>query len=222
MTPLLELKDVTFSYTARGPSVFAPVNLALSEAEAVGIAGDNGTGKSTLLKIAASLIRPTSGHLFFAGTELGQCLDQFRTVLNYTAGAPLGFYPRLTGVENLRFFSAMKGRTIDEASARKLMRRAGLPVSADEKKCHQYSLGMKQRLHLARLFLEPCKLLILDEPTNGLSPEGVSLLIALLNEDLKSKAKLIVSHDADFLARTTSRVLHLRALSKEADDRGSQ
>ncbi len=114
--------------------------------ENVGVVGDNGIGKSTFLKVVASLIRPSQGEVLFYGRPIKSQVKAYRRQINYTAGAPMGFYPRLTGIENLRFFSAMKGKMISVPHAKDLVRRVSLPADAGDKKYHQFPLGMKQRL----------------------------------------------------------------------------
>jgi ABC-type multidrug transport system ATPase subunit len=205
LNSLIKVRELEYSYKNGGRSIFVPVSFSLEPGESLGLRGENGSGKTTILKIVASLIRPTAGEILFRGCDLYSQLKGYRRIINYSAGAPMGFYPRLNGIENLRFFSAMKGQMIAEQEARRSLARVGLLEADSLKKYHQFSLGMKQRLHIARLLLEPCEALLLDEPTNGLSIEGVSLLIEILNRDLAAKAKLIVSHDGWFLRQVSAR-----------------
>lgn len=210
MSVLLEATDLAFAFPEKPLApVFSGVSLRLEEGESLGLQGVNGSGKSTLLRVLASLLRPTRGEVLFRGRPLRERLGEYRAGLNYSQGAPFGFYPRLTGVDNLRFFSGLKDALVSEGGAEDLLRRVGLAEDAWRKPYVQYSLGMKQRLHMARLLLEPCGLLILDEPTNGLDAQGQAALAVLLSGPLKAKAKVIVSHDADFLAEVTGRSLRL-------------
>ena len=210
MTPLLELKKVSFSFPERQEkAVIAATDLSVIQGESVGLSGRNGSGKSTLLKIMASLLRPTGGVVVFRGVPIQNQLAAFRRVLNYTQGAPLGFYPRLTGIENLRFFSGLKGALLASGEATLLLDKVGLPEESHSMKYSQYSLGMKQRLHLARLLLEPAELVFMDEPTNGLDVDGVRLLTQILNGPLQKKTKILVSHDEAFLSSVTQRTVSL-------------
>ncbi|MCF1598463.1 heme ABC exporter ATP-binding protein CcmA [Streptomyces muensis] len=179
----------------------------IEEGESVGIVGRNGSGKSTLLKVLANLLQPTSGELRFHGRPVKPNDHEYRSALNYCAGAPQGFYPRLTATENVRFFSGMKGRMLSSTEAVELLERVVLAKSADVKYA-KFSLGMRQRLHLACLLLEPSAVWILDEPTTGLDREGVQMLEGILAE-AHDKTRIIVSHDADFLSRVTTRTLAL-------------
>ncbi|MFG2983266.1 ATP-binding cassette domain-containing protein [Streptomyces sp. NPDC048258] len=210
MTPLLEMSDLWYAYPHAGrhrDPVLRGVQGCLYEGETLAVVGRNGSGKSTLLKILATVLRPTSGHLLHRGRRLGPAPARYRAGVGYSAGAPQGFYPRLTAVENIRFFSGMKGRMHSAQEARHLLARVGLSDSADTTYA-TFSLGMRQRLHLARLLLEPSQLWIIDEPTNGLDGDGLRLLEALLAET-PGKTKVVVSHDEDFLARVATRTLVL-------------
>lgn len=206
MSALLELCDVSYAYPGVASTLLSNLSATIARGEKLGIAGSNGSGKSTLLKILATLLKPTGGELKFDGRPIASCLREIRGVLNYCAGAPQGFYPRLNALDNLRFFSGMKGRMMTRGELDRLLTRVGLSPSP-EKKYFQFSLGMRQRLHLARLMLEPAELLIIDEPTNGLDPDGVAILEQILREDRGGKTQIIVSHDRAFLERVTRRRL---------------
>ncbi|MDH6580506.1 ABC transporter ATP-binding protein [Kitasatospora sp. MAP5-34] len=211
MSPLLELNDLWYTYPHAGPNpvaVLRGVRAEVHEGETLGIVGGNGSGKSTLLKILATLLRPTAGQLRYRGEPIGSVPTAYRAAVNYSAGAPLGFYPRLTAAENLRFFSGLKGTTLTRHGAGGLLDRVGLADQADVLYA-RFSLGMRQRLHLARLLLEPSALWIVDEPTNGLDADGVRLLQELLG-GAPDRATVVVSHDREFLHRIGARILILK------------
>lgn len=210
MTPVLETEGIWYRYPGAGkdaPSVLRGVDLRVQEGECLGVVGRNGSGKSTFLKVLASLLRPTSGEIRHRGRRVTRKDQGYRSVLNYCAGAPQGFYPRLTAVENLRFFSGMKGRMRSRAEALTLLERVGLAESADVV-YSKFSLGMRQRTHLACLLMEPSEVWILDEPTTGLDTEGVEILRDILTT-AQGKAQIVVAHDAEFLRSVTSRQLNL-------------
>jgi ABC-type multidrug transport system ATPase subunit len=211
VTTMLELRGISYSYPGANNGLLSTASAAIVRGERVGITGANGSGKSTLLKIFATLLKPTAGELLFGGRPIASCLREARSVLNYCAGAPQGFYPRLNAVDNLRFFSGMKGHMASRAELERLLARVGLGCerAALEKKYFQFSLGMRQRLHLARMMLEPAELLIADEPTNGLDARGVAILEDLLSKEAAGKTQIIVSHDRGFLERVTTRILHI-------------
>jgi ABC-2 type transport system ATP-binding protein len=206
---LIELRDISYSYPSAKPGqppLFRGLSASIARGEAVGITGANGSGKSTLLKILATLLQPTAGDVAYGGRPVRSCLGEVRASLNYCAGAPQGFYPRLDASDNLRFFSGMKGRMLSARELDVLLARVGLEA-AGNKKYFQFSLGMRQRLHLARVLLEPSEVLILDEPSNGLDGEGARVLEEILTRDTAGKTRVVVSHDLALLARVTTRRL---------------
>ncbi len=133
-----------------------------------GFVGPNGAGKTTTMAMLLGLVRPTAG----TGTVLGASIDEPAAYL-HEVGALIespAFYPSLTGAENLRMFATV-GRH-DTASIPALLDEVGLGDRGDDR-YRSYSLGMKQRLGIAAALLGDPKLLILDEPANGLDPQGV-------------------------------------------------
>ncbi|WP_336047951.1 ABC transporter ATP-binding protein [Streptomyces sp. CA2R101] len=210
MTPLLQFRDLWYHYPGdrdESRAVLRGTSACIGVGESVGIVGRNGSGKSTLLKVLANLLRPTAGEVHYHGRRVRANDQKYRSLINYCAGAPQGFYPRLTATENLRFFSGMKGRMYTVKECATLLKYVGLGESVDVK-YSKFSLGMRQRMHLACLLIEPSDIWILDEPTTGLDSEGMEMLEKLLVE-MDEKAKLVVSHDAGFLQRVTTRRLVL-------------
>ncbi|MFJ6943278.1 ATP-binding cassette domain-containing protein [Streptomyces wuyuanensis] len=211
MTALLEVRGLWYRYPrdkSHAQAVLRGIDAHIGEGESVGIVGRNGSGKSTLLKVMSNLLRPSQGEIRFGGRPVRLNDHAYRSVLNYCAGAPQGFYPRLTASENLRFFSGMKGRMYTPAEASALLGTVGLGASSDVKYA-TFSLGMRQRLHLACLLLEPSRIWILDEPTTGLDQEGLEMLEEMLSR-AERKTRIVVSHDAALLSRVTSRTLNLQ------------
>jgi ABC-2 type transport system ATP-binding protein len=152
-----------------------------------GFLGPNGSGKTTTIRMLLGLVAPSSGH----AEVLGQPMPRAgRSVLPRVGALVEGpaFYPFLTGAANLARFDAadpLTARATRRARVGAALDRVGLSHAA-EKKVHAYSLGMKQRLGLAAALLAPRDLLVLDEPTNGLDPQGtreVRGLIRSLAED---------------------------------------
>lgn len=146
-----------------------------------GFVGPNGAGKTTTIRMLLGLITPTSG----TGTVLGHSILEPKKYLG-SVGAMIegpAFYPALTGAENLKVLATMGGIPVDRVD--ELINRVGLTGRGGDK-YKTYSLGMKQRLGIAAALLPNPALLILDEPTNGLDPEGIQevrdLLKKLANE----------------------------------------
>ena len=149
------------------------VSLAVREGTVYGLLGPNGAGKTTLLKMIAGLIRPTGGRILVDGKPWSrECLGQIGALIEAPA-----LYGNLTARENLKVHALMLGlpdSRIDEALETVDLARTG------RKRVSQFSLGMKQRLGIAIALLKRPRLLILDEPTNGLDPLGIQDLRGLI------------------------------------------
>lgn len=152
------------------------IDLEVPEGEIYGFLGPNGAGKSTTLKMLLGLAKPTDGRITLFGQELGR---HRRSILNQIGSlieSP-SYYGHLTGLENMRVMQTLRGvprKNIDEA-----MRIVRLE-NQKNKKVEHYSLGMKQRLGIAMALISYPKLLILDEPTNGLDPAGIGEIRELI------------------------------------------
>lgn len=155
------------------------LNLSVPEGSIYGFLGPNGAGKSTTLKMALGLVHPTSGTVKLFGKEMNAA--NRRDILRRTGSlieAP-SYYGHLTGKENLEVIRQMKGAP--EKDVDEVLRIVRLDGQKDKRAAH-YSLGMKQRLGLAGALLGYPKLLILDEPTNGLDPAGIQEMRKLILE----------------------------------------
>ncbi|GAV10679.1 ABC transporter ATP-binding protein [Paenibacillus sp. NAIST15-1] len=152
------------------------IDLEVPEGEIYGFLGPNGAGKSTTLKMLLGLAKPTDGRITLFGQELGK---HRRSILNQIGSlieSP-SYYGHLTGLENMRVMQTLRGvprKNIDEA-----LRIVRLE-NQKNKKVEHYSLGMKQRLGIAMALISYPKLLILDEPTNGLDPAGIGEIRELI------------------------------------------
>jgi lantibiotic transport system ATP-binding protein len=149
------------------------VSLAVPSGAVYGFLGPNGSGKTTTIRMLLGLIAPNAGSIEVLGRPMPSAAGQVLPHVGALIEGP-AFHPYLSGLENLRRLDACD-RTADPAT-RKLrieaaLHRVGLWAAA-RKRYRQYSLGMKQRLGLAAAMLQPRELLILDEPTNGLDPQG--------------------------------------------------
>ena len=158
-----------------------------------GLLGRNGAGKTTTMKLLLGLATPTSGEVSIWGKPLGGNEKELLPHIGSLIESP-GFYPNLTGTENLRIFATLRG--VDgRGTIKNALELVGLPYR-DKKLFSQYSLGMKQRLAIALAVMHDPELLILDEPINGLDPIGIaevrSFIRALCDE--RGKTILISSH----------------------------
>lgn len=162
--------------------------------------GPNGAGKSTIMKILTGLVSKTSGSIIFEGREWSR--RDLRKIGSIIEEPPL--YKNLSAYDNMKVVTTMLG--VSESTILPLLNKVGLG-NIDKRPVKQFSLGMKQRLGIAISLINSPKLLILDEPTNGLDPIGIQELREII-ESFKSEGMTImisshilseVEHLADFI-----------------------
>jgi len=170
------------------------IDLAVPHGSVYGFLGPNGSGKTTTIRMLLGLIRPTAG----AHTLLGDAMPRAAESVLPRVGALVegpAFHPYLSGRDNLRRLDAAD-RTTDPGTANRriadALDRVGLRAAAF-KRYRAYSLGMRQRLALAATLLRPRELLILDEPTNGLDPQGTREVRSLITEVAAGGATVMLS-----------------------------
>lgn len=174
--------------------VLKEVNLTLEQGRVYGIVGNNGSGKTVLMKCICGFLIPTTGLIQVFGSSIGQDVD-FPESLGVIIETP-GFLTNLTGRKNLEILAGMR-RKIGPAEVQQVLEKVGLDPAL-KKPVANYSLGMRQRLGIAQAIMEDPKLLILDEPFNGLDRHGVGEIRKLLLE-LKEEGKtiLLASHNEE-------------------------
>lgn len=192
----------------RGKRAVDDVSLTLAPGEIYGLVGRNGAGKSTLLKLIAGYLALTGGTVVVCGEALRFCQTSARLgcLIEHPA-----VNPALTGFENVMVRALAQGLPDPKAAVAEVMEAVGLKGAARDR-ARGYSLGMKQRLGLALALIGRPDVLLLDEPFNGLDPEGVQHVRRLL-EDLAAQrgcAVLVSSHVLDQLERLVDRYGILR------------
>lgn len=157
-----------------------------------GIVGNNGSGKTVMMKCICGFLQPDEGHVFVNGQEVGKDID-FPEDMGIIIETP-GFLPGVTGLKNLKLLASLQG-IADEKRIRQTIERVGLDPGL-KKPVSKYSLGMRQRLGIAQAIMEDPSLLILDEPFNGLDKHGVAKIRSLIKE-LRTEGKtiLLASHN---------------------------
>ncbi len=192
-TPALATRGLTKRF--RGGQVAVDgVDLMVPHGSVYGFLGPNGSGKTTTIRMLLGLIAPTSGEHDLLGRRMpGAAADVLPRVGALVEGP--AFYPYLSGWDNLARIDAAD-RTVDPATGRArigiALERVGLSAAA-RKRYRNYSLGMRQRLGLAAALLRPRDLLVLDEPTNGLDPQGTREVRALIRELAAEGATVFLS-----------------------------
>ena len=166
------------------------VDLTVQAGELFGLIGHNGAGKTTLFKQLLGLLPPTRGDIHIAGQPArGEAFRQVRRSIGYLPES-LALYDNLSGLETLQFFARLKGA--DSASCLPLLGKIGLGDAA-RRRVRGYSKGMRQRLGFAQALLGSPRLLILDEPTNGLDPQGIREFYQILRELREQGVTVILS-----------------------------
>ena len=193
MPAIISVTDLTKDFGKEIKAVDG-LSFTVSSGQVYGFLGQNGAGKSTTIRMLLTLIRPSSGHIAIFGMDLVKHRKEILRQVGAIIERP-DPYKYLTALENLRIFAAMSGVTISGKKLMDQLEMVGLAERAHSK-VKAYSQGMKQRLGIAIALVHDPQLIILDEPTNGLDPQGIAdirNLILHLSKDLK-KTLLISSH----------------------------
>ena len=184
MTHAIELAGVTKTFGTK--TAVSDLNLAIPEGTVYGFIGPNGSGKTTTIRALLGLISPTSGVIkVLDSTKPNEYLPKIGAMIEGPS-----FYPLLSGLANLKVLADLGG--IPPKRAEELLRLVGLEDRA-KSKFKTYSLGMKQRLGIAAALLPNPELLILDEPTNGLDPNGILEIRNLLKKLAEGGKTIFVS-----------------------------
>ncbi|MCM1495606.1 MAG: ATP-binding cassette domain-containing protein [Bacteroides sp.] len=174
-------------------TVLQDVSLHIKPGQIFGVVGNNGSGKTVLMKCICGFLRPDKGIVRVNGQQVGKDCD-FPDRMGLIIETP-GFIPNLSGFQNLKILAALKGK-IGKKEIKESLLRVGLNPAMG-KPVAKYSLGMRQRLGIAQAIMENPEALILDEPFNGLDKAGVEHMRDLVRE-LKAQGKsiLLASHNA--------------------------
>ena len=199
----IRLKDVY--KTMKGTQVLKGVNLMVEQGDIVGIRGINGSGKTMVLRAIAGLIR-VDGSVEIGGKKMepGECPKDIGVLIEMP-----GFLPEFTGKKNLQLLGILQ-EGVTEEDIEEAMNAVGLDPK-DRRHYKKYSLGMKERLGIAQAILKKPKLILLDEPTNGIDSDGIQMLEELLRCLKEAGSTIVVtSHDRDFLDAVTSQCYEMK------------
>lgn len=168
-------------------TVLKDVSFEFEEGKIYGIIGNNGSGKTVLMKCICGFLVPTRGKIFVNYKQVGKDVD-FPEDMGIIIETP-GFLPNLTGFKNLELLASIQNK-IGADVIRETLEKVGLDYKS-KKPVAKYSLGMRQRLGIAQAIMEDPSILILDEPFNGLDKKGVAHIHKLILE-LKNRNKTII------------------------------
>lgn len=169
-----------------------------------GIFGRNGSGKSVFMKLICGFYYPSEGEILIDGVNYNNNID-FPKDLRALIEKP-SFFPDLTGFENLKMLADIQGKITDEDILNSLD--IVNLLGEKDKKYHEYSLGMKQKLGIAQAIMEDPKIIILDEPFNGIEEETVRKLIKYFKSIKNGKIIIICSHIKDDLDEISDKVFY--------------
>ncbi len=202
-------------------TALAGVTLEVPKGEFVTLFGRNGAGKTTFLKIAATLMRPTHGSFWIEGIDIRKEPEKARRNIGFLSHNTF-IYRDLSAIENLRFFCRLYGADLSDDRLMGLLERFGLRRRANDT-VRNFSRGLQQRVGIARVLLHDPQLILLDEPYTGLDAQAVSMLNETLDEIVKAgRTVILTTHDLEQGLRAASRVLIMDrgkiVLSAEARD----
>ncbi len=215
---IIELVDLTKKY--RSFTAVDHINLTVRKGEIFGFLGPNGAGKSTTILMMLGLTEPTEGSAKVCGIDPTHHPIEVKKRVGYLP-EDVGFYDDRSGLDNLVYTAMLNRIPEDQANTKALdlLKRVGLDEEAWTKKTGKYSRGMRQRLGLADVLIKSPEVIILDEPTSGIDPQGVRAFLELIT-DLRDEQGLTVlfsSHNLHQVQQVCDRVgifLHGKILAQ--------
>lgn len=213
--PVIEVQDISKSFAAL--KAVDALSFKVSEGEVFGFLGQNGSGKSTTIRMLLSLIHPSSGSIKLFGLPL----KAHRNTLLEKVGAIIerpDLYPYLTAKEHLQLFAKLRKKQITSNDIHATLEKVGLSKRSTDK-VQTFSLGMKQRLGIGIALVHNPSLIILDEPTNGLDPQGIADIRHLIQYLAKEEGKtvFISSHLLSEIEQVASQILIIHKGRKVAE-----
>lgn len=193
------------SKSINGKKLLDNISFDAYEGEIIGLVGKNGAGKSTLLKIMTGLYKMDEGEILYYNYDLNHDFEKAMSIVGTIIETP-DMYESLTGKKNLKLFKTMlKG--VDEGTIEEIVKILEMEKYLG-KKLKTYSLGMKERLAIASSLINKPKILILDEPTNGLDTEGIKKIMDTLKE-LKDTTIIISSHMLNEIEELCNKIIFI-------------
>lgn len=203
MKRVIKVRNISKTFNKK--KILDNINFDIYEGEIVGLVGKNGAGKSTLLKIMTGLYSYDEGEIYYYNYNLKTDYEKAMSIVGTLIENP-DMYSNLTGKKNLELFKSMfKG--IDEGTVEEIVRIVEMEKYLG-KKFKTYSLGMKERLGIASSLINKPKILILDEPTNGLDREGIKKIMKMLKE-LKDTTIIISSHMLNDIEELCNKIIFI-------------
>ena len=187
---IIQMKGLTKAYGEK--KAVDNLTLGIKKGEIFGLLGPNGAGKTTTTLMLLGLTEPTAGSAFIDGKNCTRDPISVKRIVGYLPDS-VGFYMDMTGRENLRFTGRLNGLDGEmlEERIQSLLEKVGMDEAADQK-TGTYSRGMKQRLGVADVLIKDPKVIIMDEPTLGIDPEGMRELMTLIRQLAEEDGRTIL------------------------------
>lgn len=186
---LIEVNQVSKKISGR--QILENISFKIAPGRIMGFIGPNGAGKTTMLKMLTGLMFPNSGEIKICGYDIQKDFEKAAFNLGTIIENP-EFYNYMSGFRNLQIFANMSRRAITNEDIMQTLAHTGLK-GAEKKKVKGFSLGMRQRLGVANATIHQPKVLILDEPMNGLDPEGIKDFRSLMKDFVRDGNSIIIS-----------------------------
>jgi heme ABC exporter ATP-binding subunit CcmA len=209
--PTLEMRGVSKTWARGRRPVLDAVDLAVDPGEVVALVGENGTGKTTLLRIVAGIISPDQGSVSVERLKVGPDRRSYQRKIGFLSAGPSGLYARYSVRRHLEYWAtiAFVPRGERQAAVERAVERFELAPIADQR-ADRLSMGQRQRLRLAMAFLHGPRLCLLDEPRNSLDAAGLQVLTGALSDFVADGgAGIWCAPSADDVAFPVARVLTL-------------
>lgn len=202
----MKLQIKNYSKEIKGNIILNNINLTFESGKVYGFYGRNGSGKTMLFRALTTLIYPSEGDVLVDDCSIiGADFDLSQ--IGILIENP-GFYPYLSGFDNLDTLYRINNKR-DDGIINSVLERVGLDY-VGKKKYKEYSLGMKQRLRIAQAIMEDQKIIILDEPTNGIDESGLKDVYNIIKEEKqKDKIILLASHNYEDLEILCDEIFHI-------------
>ena len=199
-------------------TIVEDISFDMHEGEIIGLLGPNGSGKTTIMRMLVGLTKTTKGEVYCFEKPLGLGKVKMLKEVGAMIETP-EFYNYMSGWSNLKQMARVCGKKVSRARMKELVEFVGLS-KVIRKKVKTYSLGMRQRLGLAQALLNDPKILILDEPVNGLDPQGVQDFRNKLKEIAATGVSILISsHLLDEIEKVSDRVIVIEKGRIIADDK---
>lgn len=203
---MLEVKNLTKKF--KDFTAVNGISFDVKEGEILGLLGENGAGKTTALRMIATMLKPTEGTVIVSGYDVNKNPEEVRRNIGILFGGEVGIYDRLTARENIMYFAELGGLSKEEAKHNidKLVKQFSMEDYID-KQAGKFSRGMKQKVSIARSIVHDPKVMLFDEPSTGLDVSATrSVQKFILNCKSENKAVILSSHSMYEVEKLCDRV----------------